>query len=141
MNPVRNNFVIAGLHHPSGNRDGGCSRIGLAAPPAATGATAESNPRFVSGQILSYFVASDVQLSRVPCDDELGTPVGETGWLTDGSLDAINRGNALRDIVEPGEPRSPFALMIARDPRLDRRQHAQRFFAADLVVTARAVVR
>ena len=43
----------------------------------------------------------------------------------------------LGDGVEPGEPGLPFAFMVALDPRLDGRQHADGFFAADLVIAAR----
>ena len=56
-------------------------------------------------------------------------------------LTLVDGGHAPRDVVEPGEPRLPFGFVIALHPRLDRRQHPERFFAADLVVAARTVVR
>ena len=96
----------------------------------------------------SSVASSSATSSPVMCSFAASHVIASDGLLFDrpvGSrtrrLDAVDRRHALGDRVQPGEPRLPLGRVIALHPRLDRRQHAQRFLAPDLVVAARTVMR
>src|SRR3954453_23801935 len=81
-----------------------------------------------------------MEFCRIPTDRQRWTVVGKSGWFAYGCLNALDCGKPFRNRVEVGEPGLPFSFVIALHPSLARREHADRFFAADLVVAAGTVV-
>ena len=77
----------------------------------------------------------------VPADAERGGLVRQALGLLDGgghAGDGWTRARAI--VVEPGHPALPLRLVVALHPHLDRHQHADRLFLADLHGAGEAVV-
>jgi hypothetical protein len=140
VHALGDDLVVARLHLPGGDGDAGAARSRRLCRAAAE-AGADGNPRLRRRELLGEILAGDMQCRRIPGNHQRRALVGEIGWLPQRRLDAVDRRDTLRNGVEPGEPRLPLGGMIALHPRFDRRQHAQRFLAANFIVPARAMVR
>ena len=108
-------------------------------PGAAAAPTAILGLVLASSSATSSPVMCSVAGSHVMVSDGLlfERPVGSrTDVFTLAMVDT-----RLEMLSSQREPRLPVGVVIALHPRLDGRQHAERFLAADLVVAARTVVR
>ena len=135
--------LVAGAHHRRDDRD--AALAGGVAPRRLVRAAAagQRDARFGGVEEALHLGSGDAERLRVPLDRDTRAAVAQrrVGFSLHVGGDAGDLRHLTSDVVAARDPRLPLGGVIAPDPVLDRDQHADHLFAADLHRARVAVVR